>query len=190
MATKGTPGIGDTKVSEAELAQFFRGLGTIMVRVGIDKESATLKKTVRDDKGALSTDLTLTLGEVAAWNEFGTPTAPARNAFTAAAKNPDTAVEAIGAMIKALRQKLDAKAAWTDVAEAVLPLMKAAVGDRIAPPNAPRTVKRKGFDDPLEDTEQLFNELVARVDWHGIALERIEGEKRTARAKFDTGEPF
>lgn len=154
----------------------------VVIRVGLDEEASSMPKKVRK-KDLIVTDYSLTLGEVAVWNEYGTPTVPSRPAFTVTATSPEVHAK----MSAAARETSFAQGediavkvleAAGNVALAELQTMLATWSE---PPNAPFTIAKKGFDDPLEDTEQLHNELVARVEVRRQAIRRNRGKQLPTR---------
>lgn len=127
------------------------------VQVGVQgKEASSVHPTASGSQ---------TIGDVAFWNEYGTATAPERSflrstmdeqrvmidqaALLAASMismdraTPETALGIVGAR---LRQLVQAK----------IVLLK-------TPPNAPSTIAKKGFDDPLVHTMALHDAITSKV---------------------------
>lgn len=104
----------------------------------------------------------MTLGEVAAFNEYGTATAPSRSFIGDSADayrekaadamqekerqvvdgalSPESAADKLGEWLHGrINTHIDQKKNWAD--------------------NAASTIKRKGRDDPLKDTKKLYNAI-------------------------------
>ena len=123
------------------------------VRVGI---LGTQKYPAKDGKGDVS------VAQVAYWNEYGTATIPARPFFrnTIAEKQDEWADNAASRL-----QQADG-----DVGKALALIGEDVKGDIVEtiqnfsePENAPSTVKKKGFNKPLIDTDGLLKAIQSEV---------------------------
>lgn len=92
----------------------------------------------------------LLVAQVAFWNEFGTVRAPARPFFrtTIAQKSGEWGTILGKAMVY---YKADAGKALAALGTVMQSDIRSAIVNWSSPPNAPRTVKIKGFNDPLID---------------------------------------
>ena len=135
----------------ARLAQIGRRLGTApYVSVGFPEGS-----TYPD-----GTSLPL----VAAVNEFGAPTKgiPARPFMrnTIAAHQSEWP-KAAAALLKA--NDYDAKRTLAQVGEGIKGQMQDTIRAGVPPPNAPSTIRAKGFDSPLIDTGFMWQHITSEV---------------------------
>lgn len=105
--------------------------------------------------------------DVATWNADGTKNIPSRNFFqkyfddhykrgTGQKHMPTVAGNAAR---KVLAGKMSATAAVKHIGNTGLELLRRIVIDWSIPPNAPSTVKKKGFNNPLIHTRKLLNSL-------------------------------
>lgn len=93
----------------------------------------------------------LPVAQVAFWNQFGTTRQPPRPFFTdAIAKHSPEWGKQLAAALKA--SNFNAKTAMGIMGEVIKGQVVQSIVDTNAPPLAPSTVKRKGFDKPLVDT--------------------------------------
>lgn len=94
------------------------------------------------------------VAQVAIWNEFGTKTAPPRPAIRTAIalEQPKLARKSVKLARDMLyrRKRFDTSAKV--LAEQLVKAIKKSISDWSTPPNAPSTIKRKGFNDPLTET--------------------------------------
>ena len=123
------------------------------VRVGILE---TQKYPPKNGKGDVS------VAQAAYWNEYGTATIPARPFFrnTIAEKQDEWADNAVSRL-----QQADG-----DVGKALALIGEDVKGDIVEtiqnfrePENAPSTVKKKGFNKPLIDTDGLWRSIQSEV---------------------------
>jgi hypothetical protein len=104
-------------------------------------------KYVGEDEG-------LPIAQVAFWNEFGTIRAPARPAFrTTIADRSGAWGKGLGASIVA--HDYDGEAALKDLGQAMRDDLESSIATWSTPPNAPSTIAKKGFNDPLIDSGQM-----------------------------------
>lgn len=101
---------------------------------------------------------------VAAWNEFGTRNGiPARPFFSQAVEESKRDVK------KIFRQHINAKTITPDdrvaklAGEAVKGHIQEKIVDLREPPNAPRTIARKGSSNPLVDTGTMLNAVTYKI---------------------------
>jgi hypothetical protein len=99
--------------------------------------------------------------DVAVGNEFGTENAPARSFMRSTFEEQKENLTTLNRMLTKLVSL--GKITQNEAAETVGEFMRDRIQEKIIeldfPPNAPSTVARKGFDDPLRDTDQLLNAI-------------------------------
>lgn len=99
---------------------------------------------------------------VAAYNEFGTATIPPRPFMrNTIAHNQPRWGELLGATLKATGYS--ARNALDMAGEKMASQMQIEIKNMETPPNAPRTIERKGFDKPLIDTGHMLNSVSHEV---------------------------
>lgn len=101
-------------------------------------------------------DFILSQAQVAAFNEFGTPARPFMRLSidTNKAKISSFVLKTQRAVIDGninVKQGLKRNGAF------IKSLIQKMITDLKEPPNAPETIRRKGFNDPLIDTKQMLN---------------------------------
>ena len=98
------------------------------------------------------------VASVAAFNEFGTGTAPPRPFFRnmIAAKQPEWP-KAIADGLK--RNRLDVDLTLKQTGEAIKGQLQQSIRDTNTPPLAPSTIRCKGFEKPLIETTQMINSV-------------------------------
>jgi hypothetical protein len=96
----------------------------------------------------------LSIAQVAFWNEYGTRTAPARPAFrtTIAQKSKDWGAKLGKAIIAT---DYDGRKALALLGQDMRDDLENAIAQWTSPANAPLTVKIKGFDKPLVDSGDM-----------------------------------
>jgi len=105
--------------------------------------------------GSIAYDDGTPVADVAFWNEFGTDTGiPARPALRTAVADSKKELRKVGRLnaTKIVAGQLRFDAGMRQLARIVRDAMKLSILEWSTPPNAPSTIKRKGFDDPLIDT--------------------------------------
>lgn len=145
MATKAiSANVTGGSALERHLRDIERRLGDgAHVRVGF-LESATYPAVAEGAKA-------LPVAQVAFWNEFGTVNTPSRPFFrdTIERKSPRWGV-ALGNLLR--KTNYDAEKALALMGEGIKGQLVRAIVEWSQPPNAPRTVERKGFNKPLIHT--------------------------------------
>lgn len=123
------------------------------VRVGILE---TQTYPAKDGKGGVS------VAQVAYWNEYGTATIPARPFFrnTIAEKQDEWADNAASILQHA---DGDVGKALALIGEGVKDDIVETIQNFREPENAPSTVKKKGFNKPLIDTDGLWKAIKSEV---------------------------
>jgi hypothetical protein len=130
-------------------------LKKLQVRVGI-QQSDGKAKTRDKDGNVIDSDVDLL--DVAMWNELGTAHSPARPFLRQSVDGNKATIEAV---CKAQVQTLTKGGTAQQVLNAVGVMQKGLVQDTIskskawAEPNADRTVKKKGSDQPLVDSGKM-----------------------------------
>lgn len=93
---------------------------------------------------------TTSVAQAAFWNEFGTKWMPARPFMrTTIANKSSKWGDSLAYVLKA--SGYDAKKAFTSMGQGIQGQIKQTIRDWTDPPNAPLTVKIKGFNKPLTD---------------------------------------
>lgn len=93
------------------------------------------------------------IAQVGYWNEYGTDTIPPRPFFRTAVENNR---DKLGPMFVRAVQKHDTEAAMRTVCEHMVDELKISVLTWTDPPNAPSTIKSKGYDSPLRGPDKLL----------------------------------
>lgn len=93
------------------------------------------------------------VAQVGYWNEYGTGTIPPRPFFRTTVENNR---DKLGPMFVRAVQKHDTEAAMRAVCEHMVDELKMSVLTWTDPPNAPSTIKKKGFDSPLRGNDKLL----------------------------------
>lgn len=161
-------------------------LGLYGLKVGLAKKEGGLHKTdryVQEDGTVVTfTRTDVSLFQTAVWNEYGTATIPARRAYRATAFHPEIRAE-VAALGLDLRDVLRGQGtarpamAFATAGTRILAHLKSAIIERTRPRNAPYTVKRKGFDDPLVNTRQFERSQSWQVTRRGQKVRKggVEG---------------
>lgn len=113
-----------------------------------------------------------TVAEVAFWNEFGTVTAPERSFIRSTIDENRAELERITAKLldQVLEGKIDTKKALDKLGFKIETLIKKKILDLNDPPNAPSTVARKGFNNPLVDSRRLWRSIAFETVMKGRAI--------------------
>lgn len=108
-----------------------------------------------------------TVLDVAGWNHDGTERIPPRpflDNWIAKAKESGKIMQQIVAGMKPVLQgKMDVKTALDRLGLVWVGEIQQGIADRVPPPNAPSTIKKKGSDVPLIDTGQLRSAITHKV---------------------------
>jgi hypothetical protein len=117
--------------------------------------------TVGVHKGSGSYENGATVTEVAAWNEFGTPTIPERSFLrsTIAENRAKYQREFQKAYLEAIRGGMNLRAAAGFIGNVARDDIKAKIDAIDTPANAPSTIAKKGFDNPLIETRKLWGSI-------------------------------
>lgn len=114
------------------------------------------QKTISARVGIIET-MTYPDGELVAqvgyWNEYGTSTIPPRPFFRTAVENNR---DKLGPMFVRAVQKHEPETAMRMVCEHMVDELKMSVLTWTDPPNAPSTVKSKGYNAPLRGPDKLL----------------------------------
>ena len=118
---------------------------------GLENLERDLELYVGVPEGARNDRTGTSVADIAAWNEFGTQTIPARPAFR---ETVDTYMdEYTGDLADALLSGLDPELALNRLGEQMSKDISQSIRDWQVPPNAPSTVAQKDENNPLVDTE-------------------------------------
>ena len=93
------------------------------------------------------------VAQVGYWNEYGTETIPPRPFFRTAVENNR---DKLGPMFVRAVQKHEPETAMRMVCEHMVDELKTSVLTWTDPPNAPSTIKSKGYDAPLRGPDKLL----------------------------------
>ena len=99
--------------------------------------------------------------DVASWNEFGTSRIPSRPALRRAIRRAAPELASLGARQARdmLHGRLRFDVAARRMARILVDEMKQQIISFRTPPNAPSTIARKGFNNPLIDTRTYLNAI-------------------------------
>lgn len=130
--------------------QILKRLQDSSITVGIHKDAGSY------DNGA-------TVVDVATWNEFGTDTIPERSFLrtTIAANRAKYKGEFEKAYLQAIRGGMNLRASAAFIGNVARDDIKQKINDIKEPRNAPSTIAKKGFDNPLIETRKMW----ASVKW-------------------------
>lgn len=95
------------------------------------------------------------VAEVGYWNEYGTDTIPPRPFFRTAVENNR---DKLGPMLVRAVQKHEPETAMRMVCEHMVDELKMSVLTWTDPPNAPSTIKSKGYNAPLRGPDKLLRD--------------------------------
>ena len=102
------------------------------------------------------------IAAVAFWNNYGTSTAPARPFFSnMIEEQKPTWGGKVAKLVKATSG--DGAKVLALMGEDIQSALIQSIRDTDEPPNAPSTIKRKGFNKPLVDTGDMLNAPTYRV---------------------------
>lgn len=102
----------------------------------------------------------LPVAQVAAWNEYGTENIPPRPFFrTTIRENKDKWIKAVPHLAK----QHGTEKALQLIGEHIKGQLTETITTWTEPPNAPATVKKKGFDAPLRDTMTMTRSIGVEV---------------------------
>ncbi len=142
-----------------------RGAARLLRTLGAAQAAEALEVGVLGDLADASSEEGLTVGQVAEWMEFGTPTIPPRSWLRAyvdeneAEINRRVGIEmrAVIAGARSRRQALERVGVW------IVGQIQERIARGIDPANAPSTIARKGSSTPLIDTGQLRSSIASRI---------------------------
>ena len=144
----------DVDLSEAgeDCQQFLSDVSDLEIGVGFNAKSGSYP------------DGTSTV-MVAAWNELGTETIPSRPFMrqTMSENEDDIKKYASNYLTMACKGDMTTKAALEAIGEYIKKLMQEQIADGDFEPNAPSTIAKKGFDDPLIETEHMKGSVISEV---------------------------
>lgn len=123
------------------------------VAVGVQEDAGVHKDEDGDSEG-------VTVAQVAAWNEYGTDTAPERSFFRSTLEEGEKKyVRALNKVVKRTLQGGSAKIAMGKVGTIVQNDIQDKIVNLREPENAESTIKRKKSSNPLIDTGQMLNSI-------------------------------
>lgn len=104
--------------------------------------------------------------DYAAWNEFGTATIPERSFLRSTMDNNRAKYlrlqeEAVERMIDGLSPRI----AYGAIGLTAVADVRRTIQNHVPPPNAPSTIRRKGFDHPLIETGHLSDSIQFTVEF-------------------------
>lgn len=138
------------------------------VTIGIHGDKGEQKKIVRlhphDKKLPKGTkretvNPSLTVAQVAQWNEFGAGKIPARSFLRSTFKKRRREIHNLAQQTLTTRPDIF----YEVIGQYILNEIKKSINEGIPPPNSPVTIARKGSSKPLVDTGQLRNALTFKV---------------------------
>lgn len=107
----------------------------------------------------------MTVAQIGAINEFGAPedNIPERPFMTTAVRNTRLAKPLADNLKRYLRRTQSLKGVWTAVGIVMARGISKTIAEFSDPPNAPFTIAKKGFDDPLVETGHLRDSVTHRI---------------------------
>ena len=117
------------------------------------------------------------LAQVAAWNEWGTPTIPERPFMRPVLgwlRTPGVLPELMRPAINVETGELRVGPAIR-IAEALRSKIRENIKRKIWPANAPFTIAKKGFNNPLIETRRMLNGVKTRVWMNAPRARRVRG---------------
>lgn len=103
------------------------------------------------------------VAQVAAWSEFGTGRSPPRPFMRFSVMHFSSEwADIIRVSLKATNY--DAKAALTAAGQLASMRIQAVIKAWSEPPNAPATIRKKGFNDPLIETQYMMRHVTYKVN--------------------------
>jgi hypothetical protein len=132
------------------MAQILKRLQDSSITVGVHKDAGSYENGE-------------TVVNVATYNEFGTPDIPERSFLrtTIQANRAKYKHEFEKAYLEAIRGGMNLRASAAFIGNVARDDIKQKITDIKEPKNAPRTIAKKGFDDPLIETRKMW----ASVKW-------------------------
>jgi hypothetical protein len=132
------------------MAQILKRLQDSSITVGVHKDAGSYENGE-------------TVVNVATYNEFGTPDIPERSFLrtTIQANRAKYKREFEKAYLEAIRGGMNLRASAAFIGNVARDDIKQKIVDIKDPKNAPRTIAKKGFDDPLIETRKLW----ASIKW-------------------------
>ena len=130
------------------MAQILKRLQDSAITVGLHKDTGSYESGEK-------------VTEVAAWNEFGTDHIPERSFLrsTIAENRAKYQGEFQKAYLIAIQGGMNLRAAAGFIGNVARDDIKQKIIDIKDPANAPSTVAKKGFDDPLIETKKMLNSI-------------------------------
>ena len=143
-------------------------LRTLKIEIGLaPEEGKAFKRELRDGGETEQTNLLINVATAAMENEYGKRGIPARPAWRQSFKSHETRrlAQKFGVGLRTARgqSRKDLTEAATVLGQALVDLLRRTIEGWTRPPNSPRTIADKGFNDPLISTKQTVESLSARV---------------------------
>lgn len=130
------------------------------------REGRTLSVGIPEDRAQLTDAHGITAIRKAVWAEFGTPNAPARSWLLGWCNENEDLIRfwMRGELRLVIEGKQTKVQALRRVGEKAVASIKERIVNRIPPPNAPSTIKKKGSDVPLIETGHFLGAIGAKVE--------------------------
>jgi hypothetical protein len=114
--------------------------------------------------------------DVVIWNNYGTEHIPARPFLQISNREiAQVAQKILKIYAKAINAgKVDIEVPLKMIGGAAIPIIQRVINDLMQPPNAPRTIKKKGFDNPLIETGFMRDNATYVIREGGGALGEAE----------------
>lgn len=121
------------------------------------------------DTGEYYEEGLVTVAEVAFWNEFGTVTAPERSFLrsTIDENRPDLDKLTAKLINEIILGRIDTNKALQKLGLKIQELIKKKILEYNDIPNAPSTIARKGFNNPLVNTRRLWRSIAHQATIKG-----------------------
>jgi len=152
-----------------------KDLGHSEILTEVDNIKGAFVEIGVQDTGETYDDAITTVAEVAFFNEFGTSTIPERSFIRSTIDENRSELDQLTFRLldQIIANKLDTKKALDKLGFKIQQLIRKKILDLNDPANAPSTIARKGFNNPLVDSRRL---------WRSIAFEANMNPKKKRKA--------
>ena len=150
---------GKETAAGAALRRNLEELAALQVNIGFNDSSGSYKPDGKQSAGSVS------VAQVAAWNEFGTEHSPARPFMRQTITDQRDKISKFvqNRARNVVNGSMDAQTALNGIGSYAKGRMQAEIRDGDFEPNAPSTVARKGSSKPLIDTGRMRQSVVYEI---------------------------
>lgn len=114
----------------------------------------------------------LSVAQVAQWNNEGSENNPPRPFFTSSVIAPMERKKFTKLFNDSIQRVISGKSSFTQeyslIGKALQKEIQQAIREWDSPPNSPRTIADKGFNNPLQDTDTMLNSVDYKITKKGI----------------------